>query len=105
MEGNAVQARTFSDSVLRKMDRSTIEYSMLRVYHDKAGEMPLPQKIAAIENPTTKGKMYFYLGLFYDMFGGIEYAREYYGKVVKMSSPMFFEYRLAEWGMEIKTDE
>ncbi len=105
MEGNKVEAKKYSDSVLRKLDRSTIEYSMLRVFHDEAGEMTLPQKISSIENANTKGKMYFYLGLFYDMFGGSQYAKEYYSKVLKMNSPMFFEYRLAEWGMESTKDE
>ena len=44
-----------------------------------------------------QGKMYYYLALFYDMFGGTELANEYYAKVVSMNSPMFFEFRLAEW--------
>ena len=46
--------------------------------------------------------MYYYLGLFYDMFGGREFADEYYAKVVTMNSPMFFEYRLAEWRVKDK---
>ena len=62
--------------------------------------MPLPQRIAALKNRNLRGKMYFYLGLFYDMFGGKEAAKEYYTKVVEMNSPMFFEYRLAEWSIK-----
>mgnify|MGYP002678804817 CR=1 FL=1 len=100
MEGNDIEARNFSNQALRVMDRNTIEYTMLRVYHDKAGEMPLPQRIAALKNRNLRGKMYFYLGLFYDMFGGKEAAKEYYTKVVEMNSPMFFEYRLAEWSIK-----
>ena len=34
------------------------------------------------------------------MFGGKEAAKEYYTKVVEMNSPMFFEYRLAEWSIK-----
>ena len=96
-EGNALEAKSFSDKILRKMDRNSIEYAMLRVYHDRAGEKPLPQKISALEDRNKQGKMYFYLGLFFDMFGGTEFANDYYAKVVNMQSPMFFEYRLAEW--------
>ena len=96
-EGNAIEAKSFSDKILRKMDRNSIEYAMLRVYHDRAGEKPLPQKISALEDRNKQGKMYFYLGLFFDMFGGTEFANDYYTKVVNMQSPMFFEYRLAEW--------
>ncbi len=100
MEGNKLEAKKFSDKILRKMDRSSIEYAMLRVWHDQAGEMPLPQKIAALDNGNKKGKMYFYLGLYYDMFGGKEFAMENYTKVLGMNSPMIFEYRLAEWSLK-----
>ncbi len=99
MEGNSAMAKSFSDSVLRKLDRSSIDYAMLRVYHDLAGEMPLPQKISHLSSRNQQGKMYFYLGLLYDMIGGSEASREYFTKVVAMNSPMFFEYRIAEWSV------
>ena len=98
-EGNKLKAKSFSDKVLRKLDRNSIDYAMLRVWHDESGEMPLPQKIAALDNASKKGKMYFYLGLYYESFGGIEIARENYTKVISMHNPMFFEYRLAEWSL------
>ena len=97
MEKDTMNAKKFSDSVLRKLDRSSIDYAMLRVFHDLAGEAPLPQKISALTNSNEKGKMYFYLGLLYDMVGGIEASNKYYMEVIKLNSPMFFEYRIAEW--------
>ena len=36
------------------------------------------------------------------MFGAEEGAKEYYAKVVSMNTPMFFEYRLAEWRVNDK---
>ncbi|MCH5291737.1 MAG: tetratricopeptide repeat protein [Treponema sp.] len=105
MEGDKKGAKDYSNSILRTMgDQNTIEYKMLRVFHDEAGEGTLPPKIAAISNINQRGKMYFYMGLFYDMFGGIEHAREYYVKVLDLKSPQFFEYRLAEWSMEINSN-
>ncbi|MBQ9539466.1 MAG: tetratricopeptide repeat protein [Treponema sp.] len=97
MEGDKINAKSFSDKVLRKMDRNSIDYAMLRVWHDESGEMPLPQKISTITDSKKKGKMWFYLGLFYDMFGGGEFASENYSKLLAMNSPMIFEYRMAEW--------
>lgn len=103
MEKNDAQAQKYSNDVLRKMpNKNSIEYTMLRLFHDKKGERPVPQKIASLQNGNVKGKMYYYLGLFYDMFGGREFADEYYAKVVTMNSPMFFEYRLAEWRVKDK---
>ncbi|MBQ1832483.1 MAG: tetratricopeptide repeat protein [Treponema sp.] len=99
MEKDSFNAKKYSDNVLRKLDRSTIDYQILRVYHDLAGEMPLPQKIAALTNGNKKGKMYFYLGLLYDMMGGTEASNKYFMEVVKLNSPQFFEYRIAEWKM------
>ena len=98
-EGNKLKAKNFSDKVLRKLDRNSIEYVMLRVWHDESGELPLPQKISALDNSNKKGKMYFYLGLYYELFGGVEMARENYAKVLSLKNPMFFEYRLAEWSL------
>ena len=99
-ENNSFKAREFSDKVLRKMDRSSIEYAMLRVFHDRGGEMPLAQKIAQLGSRQQQGKMYFYLGLLYELYGGVEASREWYAKVLSMNCPMFFEYRLAEWSVQ-----
>lgn len=97
MEKNDLKAKEFSDKALRKMDRNTIEYSVLRMFHDRAGEKQIAQRVANLTNRNQQGKMYYYLGLYYDMFGGVEAAKDFYSKVVELNSPMFFEYRLAEW--------
>ena len=97
MLGKDLEAKNFSDKLLRKMNRNSMDYAMLRVWHDKAGEKTLPQRIQKVENSNQRGKMYFYLALLYDMYGGHELAKEYYAKILNMSSPLFFEYRIAEW--------
>lgn len=99
MAKDSLNAKKFSDSVLRKLDRSSIDYAILRVFHDLAGEAPLIQKIGTLTNSNQKGKMYFYIGLLYDMIGGKEAANKYYMEVVNLNSPMFFEYRIAEWSV------
>ena len=104
MAGDRQGAKKFSDKVLRTLDRKSIDYAMLRVWHDEAGEMPLPQKINALDNSNKKGKMWFYLGLLYDRVGGSEFASENFSKVVQMNSPMIFEYRMAEWKLGMNTD-
>ena len=43
--------------------------------------------------------MLFYMGQYYEINGFDEMAKEYYAKVTAMQAPMFFEYRLAEWGL------
>jgi len=100
-EGDKINAKKYSDSVLRTMDNTSVEYLVLRAFHDETGKLPLDQRISEVDSQNKKGKLYFYVGLLYDMFGGTEIAKQYYTKVVSMNCPMFFEYRLAEWGVKI----
>ena len=51
-------------------------------------------------NKTKRGKMMYYFALYYDLKGMKQVASEYYGKITQMQTPMFFEYRLAEWGLK-----
>ena len=40
-------------------------------------------------------------GIAFELLGKAnELAKEYYGKVTNMQAPMFFEYRIAEWGLK-----
>ena len=99
-EKNPMKAKSFSDKVLSKTDKSTIEYAMLRCYHDQGGgAMPLPQKISTIQSRQKQGKMYFYMGLLSELYSSTTESNEWYAKVLAMNSPMFFEYRLAEWSV------
>lgn len=102
MMNNKSEGKNYSGKILPKIKGApnSIEYKMLRVYHDEAGHNSLPQEIARLTNVNDRGKMYFYLGLFYQMYGSTEAANEMFAKVINMNSPMFFEYRLAEWAIE-----
>ena len=99
--GNENEAKKFSESVYRRMqDKGGIEFKMLRAYHDKAGFQSLPQQISALSSVNDRGKMYFYMGLFHELIGSPDSAKEFYSKVIDMNSPMFFEYRIAEWAVK-----
>ncbi len=104
MEGNNVEAQKYSESVYRKMNRDTMDYKMLRIYHDLKGYENISMDIAKMANYQERGKMYFYMALLYSMFDNSSMAKEYYTKVLDMNSAMFFEYRLAEWSVEISND-
>ncbi len=103
MLGNKKAAKDYSNGILRKMGNiNSIEYKMLRAFHDENGYKNLEQQIANLKDINLRGKMYFYLGLLYDMFGIHESAKEMYAKVISVNSQMFFEYRIAEWEMQAK---
>lgn len=81
-------------------DRNSLEYLMLRLYHDFGptnAENQIVQRIQQEENKTKKGKMTFYLALYDEMKGRNESSKKIYSEVASLQSPMFFEFRLAEW--------
>ncbi len=80
--------------------RNSLEYLMLRLYNDFGptnAENQIVQKIQQEENKTKKGKMTFYLALYDEMKGRSESSKKIYSEVASLQSPMFFEFRLAEW--------
>ena len=101
---NAINnAKNVLNPVLKTLDRESLEYMMARFWVDnfnRNAEAALVQRINKEENSQKKGKMQFYMGLFYEIMGGEDGAVEMYSKVAAMQAPMFFEFRIAEWGMK-----
>ncbi len=101
--GNKVQAKNSLTPILKKLDRSSIEYEMVRFWSDtytRTAENSLTLKITKEDNSNKRGKMLFYMGLYYELNGSEQMANEYYTKVTNMNAPMFFEYRIAEWSLK-----
>lgn len=96
------ESKAFLEPCLKKFDRSSEEYAMLRLYHDMGGvnaEKAMQAQISKIDKTTKRGKMLWYMGLYYELRGHGEIAKDFYAKILSMQAPMFFEYQLAEWGM------
>lgn len=100
---NPLQAKEVLTKQLKKLDAASNEYALVRFYNDaynKNAESNLVQKITKETNSNNRGKMLFYMGLYYELNKAEDLAREYYAKVTSMKAPMFFEYRIAEWGLQ-----
>ena len=41
----------------------------------------------------------FYFAMYYQLKGMDKIANEYFAKITQMQTPLFFEYRLAEWAL------
>lgn len=101
-ENNQFKAKEVLTPVMKKMDKESLEYQMVKFYYDnysRNGANTLMLKINKEESSLKRGKLLFYFGLYNEIYGATEAAIEYYGKVASMQAAMFFEYRLAEWGM------
>ena len=81
----------------------TQDYNLLRLYKDQGPVMlenTIAKELEKEQNKNKRGKLMYYFGLYYEMKNHPEIAAEYYNKITNMQSPMFYEYRLAEWGIK-----
>ena len=88
--------------ILKTLNKDSTEYLLVRFWceaYSRNAETSLTAKISKEDNSNKRGKMLFYMGLYYELNGFDEKAAEYYAKVTGMQAPMFFEYRIAEWGL------
>lgn len=101
-QGKTFEMKQLSEKYMKPLDRNSLEYKMIRLYHDQGpvnAENAVAKDIEKETSKNKKGKMKYYLALYYDMKGSKSVAAEYYNQITKMQTPMFFEYRLAEWAL------
>lgn len=101
-QGKTFEMKQLSEKYMKPLDRNSLEYKMIRLYHDQGpvnAENAVAKDIEKEISKNKKGKMKYYLALYYDMKGSKSVAAEYYNQITKMQTPMFFEYRLAEWAL------
>ena len=97
-----LEAKKVLTAQLKKLDTNSTEYALVRFFNDsynRNAESNLVQKVLKEGNSNNRGKMLFYMGLYYELNKADELAKEYYAKVTNLKAPMFFEYRIAEWGL------
>jgi tetratricopeptide (TPR) repeat protein len=99
-EGKKTDAKNYLTQVMRRLDRNSLEYAMARLYYDSLGDSQVAAKVKNETNTTKRGKMLYYLALFYELNNAPELAQKYYLEVHSINAPMFFEYRLNDWALE-----
>ena len=96
------KCKKYLDTVLKNFRENKAVYAVMRMFWENGGgvnaEAAAARAVKAETNKTTRGKLYFYLALFYDTKGSRSIAEEYYSQVTNIAAPLFFEFRLAEWG-------
>lgn len=101
-EKKSADCKKFLAQFMRTMNRATVQYDMARLYHDQGGinaENTIRLKLDKIEQSAERGKMWYYMGLYYELLGSTSAANEYYSKVMNMNASLFFEYELALWSI------
>jgi len=95
--GRQTDPRQFLAQVLRTAPRDSLEYFVLRMFHDLSGDADVAARVNNETNATTKARMLFYLASYYDIRGNRSLAERYYVMVQELDATATIEWRLNEW--------
>ena len=95
--GKLTDPKQFLAQVLRTAPRDSLEYTMLRLFHDLSGDNDASIKVQNERNLYTKARMVFYLACYYDIRGNRALADRYYLLVQELDAVATVEWRLNEW--------
>jgi tetratricopeptide (TPR) repeat protein len=88
--------RQFLEQALRRVERETIEWYMLRLYYDLSGDSDIAIRIDQEKDPDKKARMLYYLANYYDIRGNSILANRYFLRVRELERRAIPEWRLNE---------
>ena len=94
--GRQTDPKQFLSQVLRTAPRDSLEFAMLRLFHDLSGDTDIIRRVETEVNNYTKSRMLFYLASFYDIRGNKTLADRYYLMIRALDAPASIEWRLNE---------
>lgn len=100
-ENKLLELKKYTESIMKKLDRNTLEYWVVRLFHDMSGDMDVLSRISQEKIATTKHKMLFYAALYFELKGNSSLAQKYYVEVANLQGALFFEHRLAQWKAQL----
>jgi tetratricopeptide (TPR) repeat protein len=95
--GRAGDPKQFLAEAIRKTERETMDWYMLRLYHDLAGDTDVAMRIDKAANSPVKARMLFYLAEYYDIRGNRNLADKYFVQMKELNQRGIPEWRLNEW--------
>ena len=98
--GRTTDPRTFLAQVLRTAPRDSLDFAMLRLFHDLSGEIDLSRRVESEVNIYTRSRMLFYLASYFDITGSGTLAEMYYLMVQELEVVASIEWRLNEMVLE-----
>ncbi len=98
--GRTKDVRPFLAKVLPKLNRETIEWYILRLYHDQSGDTDVAVRIEKEKNLDTRARMLYYFAEYYAARGNDTLARRFHLQVRDLNRQGMIEWRLNEWALE-----
>jgi tetratricopeptide (TPR) repeat protein len=98
--GRLQDPRSFLAQALRTAKRDSLDYALLRLYHDLNGDSNVAALLDKETDVMLKAQMLYYLASYYDVRGNTALANRYYAQVYEMGQQPIIEWRLNEMVME-----
>jgi tetratricopeptide (TPR) repeat protein len=98
--GKMSDPKVFLETALKKAQRNTAEWYILRLYHDLNGDNDAAIRIDRETNPVLKARMLYYLASYYDVRGNTNLANRYFVQVHELDQRAILEWRLNQWVIE-----
>jgi tetratricopeptide (TPR) repeat protein len=95
--GRQTDPRQFLTGALRKVQRDSMDWYLLRLFYDFTGDNDVALRIGREQNPAVKAKALFYLAQFYDIRGNKNLADKYFLEVYELNQRSMPEWRLNNW--------
>ena len=95
--GRQTDPRQFLAQVMRTAPRDSLDFVMLKLFHDLSGDADAAIRVETEANIYKRAQMVFYLAQFYDIRGNTRLAERYYLLVQELDAVGTIEWRLNEW--------
>ncbi|MDR2110658.1 MAG: hypothetical protein LBP32_05060 [Spirochaetaceae bacterium] len=95
--GRSNESRQFLEQAIRGVRRETMDWYILRLFYDFAGDNDVAVRIDRERNPDIKARTLFYLAQYYDIRGNRILADKYFMQVRELNRRGIPEWRLNEW--------
>jgi tetratricopeptide (TPR) repeat protein len=98
--GRQNDPRRFLETALRRVERESLEWYLLRLYHDLAGDNDIVVRLDREKNLDQKARTLYYLANYYDIRGNKNLADKYFLQVKDLDRRAIPEWRLNELALE-----
>ena len=95
--GRQTDPKQFLEEAIRKAQRESLDWYMLRLYHDLTGDADVAARIDRETKYDVKAKMLYYLAQYYDIRGNRNLADKYFLQSSDLNQRSNLEWRLNDW--------
>jgi hypothetical protein len=98
--GRISDPKQFLAQALRSAPRESVDWYLLRLFHDLSGDLDIAMRIDREKSPDSKARMLFYLANYYDIRGNKNLADRYFIQMQELNMKAIPEWRINEWFVE-----